>query len=137
MTYVLTPETYGPCPYCGYKNEVRSYDDWEGCEIEGTTEKHCHQCEKVFIVSRAVHWTYDVVGKADCLNDSGAAWKHHIWHDHQDGRKSCTVCGEVRGTLSRAFLLLNRLDPSENMPPDVLTRRNWKLIQELKKRENK
>jgi len=137
MSYQHTPDTYPPCPYCGHKNEVRSYGDWEGCELEGTTEKTCGQCEKVFIVSRAVHFTYGTVGKADCLNDSGAAWDRHVWHDHQDGRKSCTVCDEVRGKLSRAFLLLNGIQPPENMPPDVLTRRNFKLIQELKKREAK
>ena len=134
---IIEPETYGSCPYCGHKNKVRSYDDWEGCELEGNTDVTCGKCEKTYIVSRAVIFVYGVVGKADCLNDSGAAWDRHVWHDHKDGRKSCTVCGEIRGNFSRAFLQLNGLEPSEKMPPDVLTRRNWKLIQELKKREAK
>ena len=137
MSYQPTPDTYPPCPYCGHESVVRHYDDWEGRNLEDTTEKECSNCEKTFIVSRAAHFTYGTVGKADCLNDSGAAWDRHVWHDDQDGRKSCTVCGEVRGKLSRAFLLLNGIEPPNNMPPDVLTKRNYKLIQELKKREAK
>ena len=134
MSRHRSTETYGPCPYCGHENEVDSYDDWEGCELEGNTNVSCYQCEKTYIVSRAVVFVYGVVGKADCMNDSGAAWDRHVWHDHQDGRKSCTVCGEIRGTISRAFFHLNGIEPSETKPPDVLTRRNLRLIQELKNR---
>ncbi len=110
MSYQPIPETYGPCPYCQHENTVRHYDDWEGCEIEGTTEKTCRQCEKVFIVSRAVHWTYEVAGKADCLNEENPD-NFHDCHSHGDGLKSCTVCGKVKGKYSPAFLRSIGIDP--------------------------
>ena len=110
MSYQPTPDTYPPCPYCQHENIVRHYDDWEGCQLEGTTEKECRGCGKTFIVSRAVYFTYDTVGKADCLNEAKPA-KFHTWHDHGNGLQSCTVCGKQRGKYSPKFLKSVGIEP--------------------------
>ncbi|MBP7867358.1 MAG: ankyrin repeat domain-containing protein [Acidobacteria bacterium] len=45
-----------PCGVCGYKTDVTVTIDWGGCILSGNTDDHefrCHNCNKVFTVSKA------------------------------------------------------------------------------------
>lgn len=54
------------CPYCNAENEV-CHDDGQGYSEDERHEMQCHACEKNFVFTTTIHFSY-YPKKADCLN---------------------------------------------------------------------
>lgn len=54
------------CPYCGAEQEI-NHDDGHGYAEDVKHEQQCGECEKYFVFTTFIHFSYDVE-KADCLN---------------------------------------------------------------------
>lgn len=61
------------CPYC-YHDFDLNHDDGAYYDQGRREEAECPECEKVFMVSSSMHWSYEGE-KADCLNDGEHEWE--------------------------------------------------------------
>lgn len=80
------------CPYCETKQDI-NHDDGRGYEEDEIHEQECKSCDKTFVFSTSVSFSY-LVSKADCLNgakhDMGAFITYPQFHPDQ---KRCADCG--------------------------------------------
>lgn len=96
------------CPYCGNKQNI-NHDEGYGYEEDEVYEQECPECEKIFIYTTTISFSYDV-SKADCLN--GAEHKmEKVWQANPPlfpNWKRCKVCGyEGKGKIDKdAFAVM-------------------------------
>jgi len=53
------------CPYCGEEIEECG-DDWEGCDLEDSTETACPECGKRFKVHREINFNHWIMEPDSC-----------------------------------------------------------------------
>ena len=61
------------CPYCDKWQEI-NHDDGYGYEEDQTFEQECGDCEKVFVYTTFIWFSYKA-GKAPCLNGGEHDWQ--------------------------------------------------------------
>lgn len=78
------------CPYCGADNEV-CHDDGFGYEQDTLHEIECNACEKYFVFSTCISFSYTAYA-APCLNDGNHTWKKTVTCPPEFARLRCTMC---------------------------------------------
>lgn len=82
------------CPYCGSEEEI-NHDDGYGHEEDRVHSQECGECEKTFVFTTSVHYSYEVT-KADCLNGAPHQW--HMTHTYPKEFRMwrCFYCAEEK-----------------------------------------
>jgi len=82
------------CPYCGFEQEI-DHDDGFGYDECGKWEQECVSCEKVFIYTTYISFSYEV-SKADCLNGEKHSYEKTNTFPAALSRMKCVDCGHER-----------------------------------------
>jgi hypothetical protein len=82
------------CPYCGADNEV-CHDDGFGYEQDTYHETECSKCEKAFIFTTAIHFSYSAHA-ADCLNTGNHEYEKTKTFPTEFARLRCKMCGDEK-----------------------------------------
>jgi hypothetical protein len=82
------------CPYCGVGQEI-CHDDGAGYEEDATHEQECGDCEKVFVFTTSISFSYEAA-RADCLNGEKHKWERtHTW-PKEFAKLRCSVCDATK-----------------------------------------
>ena len=82
------------CPYCGFEQDI-NHDDGYGYQEDQTFQQQCENCEKYFVYTTCILFSYDVE-KADCLNGEEHLWKKTITVPVEFAKLRCQICGEEK-----------------------------------------
>ena len=82
------------CPYCDAELEI-NHDDGVGYEQNVRHEMECDECEKSFVFTTEVSFSYEVE-KADCLNDGKHDFKLIATAPKAFSKMGCQCCDERR-----------------------------------------
>jgi hypothetical protein len=82
------------CPYCGAEIEI-DHDDGRGYEEDRLHEQECPKCEKIFVYTTYVMYSYSVK-TADCLNGGEHKWKPTMTYPKEFTVMECSECGDRR-----------------------------------------
>lgn len=78
------------CPYCGAGVEI-NHDDGRGYAEDKCHEQECWKCEKTFVFTAAIHFTY-TAAKADCLNGGEHRYELTKTYPPEAARLRCRDC---------------------------------------------
>lgn len=86
------------CPYCGTPQEI-NHDDGYGYEEDKRHEQQCGRCEKHFVFTTSIHFSYEAE-KAPCLNEGSHDMRPvtHYPRCFPEWKRCCYCDHEVRGT---------------------------------------
>lgn len=82
------------CPYCGEDVEI-CHDDGAGYDESATHQQKCPHCEKTFVFTTAIHFTYSP-GRADCLNGAQHEYQTTDTFPREAARLYCVWCGDTK-----------------------------------------
>lgn len=78
------------CPYCGAGQEI-CHDDGQGYEEDVKHEQECSDCDKTFIFTTDISFSYDAE-RADCLNGDKHRWYRTNTYPRKCARLQCSIC---------------------------------------------
>ena len=82
------------CPYCGNDLEI-CHDDGAGYAEDETHQQECPHCEKTFVFTTAIHFTYHA-RQADCLNGADHAYERTKTWPPEAARLRCKHCDDEK-----------------------------------------
>lgn len=97
------------CPYCGEGVEI-CHDDGAGYDEGVSHQQECQHCEKVFVFTTAIHFTYSP-SKADCLNGAPHEYERTNTFPREAARLRCVHCDDEKPLpAGEALNLMNARD---------------------------
>ena len=82
------------CPYCDADNEV-CHDDGFGYEEDQYHEIECSQCEKCFVFTTSIHFSYSARA-ADCLNTGNHDYGKTKTYPPEFAKLRCKMCDDEK-----------------------------------------
>jgi hypothetical protein len=82
------------CPYCGAGNNV-CHDDGFGYEENELHEIECIGCDKYFVFTTTIHFSYDAY-TADCLNGGKHQYEKTKTFPERYTKLRCKMCGDEK-----------------------------------------